>query len=232
MIDGTANIDTSIGTPAAVLSVDAIEEFKEQTTTYSAEYGFSSNQINLVSKTGTNAFHGTALRVLPERRLGRPELLRRQDLRGAEARSEAVRVRRRRSGDAARLQRPEPDVLPRQLRRDPHRPRRDELLHRADAAGAERGASTRPSSIRSPASRSRTTPFRSRGSRSSPSSPSATAGSRRRTARPRRATSRTCGRSRRSRTSSRSAGTRTSGSSAACSSAIRTPATRTRRPRT
>jgi hypothetical protein len=59
MIDGTANIDTSIGTPAAVLSVDAIEEFKEQTTTYSAEYGFSSNQINLVSKTGTNNFHGT-----------------------------------------------------------------------------------------------------------------------------------------------------------------------------
>ena len=59
MIDGTANIDTSIGTPAAVLSVDAIQEFKEQTTTYSAEYGFSSNQINLVSKTGTNAFHGT-----------------------------------------------------------------------------------------------------------------------------------------------------------------------------
>ena len=59
MIDGTANIDTSIGTPAAVLSVDAIQEFKEQTTTYSAENGFSSNQINLVSKTGTNALHGT-----------------------------------------------------------------------------------------------------------------------------------------------------------------------------
>jgi len=59
MIDGTANIDTAIGTPAAVLSVDAIQEFKEQTTTYSAEYGFSSNQINLVSKTGTNVFHGT-----------------------------------------------------------------------------------------------------------------------------------------------------------------------------
>jgi hypothetical protein len=59
MIDGTANLDTSLGTPAAVLSVDAIQEFKEQTTTYSAEYGFSSNQINLVSKTGTNEFHGT-----------------------------------------------------------------------------------------------------------------------------------------------------------------------------
>ena len=59
MIDGTANIDTSIGTPAAVLSIDAIQEFKEQTTAYPAEYGFSSNQINLVSKTGTNALHGT-----------------------------------------------------------------------------------------------------------------------------------------------------------------------------
>lgn len=59
MIDGTANIDTSLGTPAAVLSVDAIQEFKEQTTTYSAEYGFSSNQINIVSKTGTNQLRGT-----------------------------------------------------------------------------------------------------------------------------------------------------------------------------
>ena len=59
MIDGTANIDTALGTPAAVLSVDAIQEFKEQTTTYSAEYGFSSNQVNLVSKTGTNALRGT-----------------------------------------------------------------------------------------------------------------------------------------------------------------------------
>jgi hypothetical protein len=59
MLDGTANTDTSLGTPAAVLSIDAIQEFKEQTTTYSAEYGFSSNQINVISKTGTNAFHGT-----------------------------------------------------------------------------------------------------------------------------------------------------------------------------
>ena len=59
MIDGTANIDTSLGTPAAILSVDAIQEFKEQTTTYSAEYGFSSNQINIVSKTGTNQLRGT-----------------------------------------------------------------------------------------------------------------------------------------------------------------------------
>ena len=59
MLDGNANVDTSLGTVAAVLSIDAIQEFKEQTSTYSAEYGFSSNQINIVSKSGTNQFHGT-----------------------------------------------------------------------------------------------------------------------------------------------------------------------------
>ncbi len=69
MLDGTANTDTSLGTPAAVLSIDAIQEFKEQTTTYSAEYGFSSNQINVISKTGTNAFHGTGFGFLRNEKL-------------------------------------------------------------------------------------------------------------------------------------------------------------------
>jgi hypothetical protein len=59
MIDGTSNVDTALGTPAVILSVDAMEEFKEQTKTYSAEYGFSANQINLVSKSGTNEYHGS-----------------------------------------------------------------------------------------------------------------------------------------------------------------------------
>jgi len=59
MIDGTSNVDTALGTPAAILSIDALDEFKEQTKTYSAEYGFSANQINLISKSGTNEWHGT-----------------------------------------------------------------------------------------------------------------------------------------------------------------------------
>ena len=58
LLDGTSNTDTALGTPAAILSVDAIQEFKEQTTTYSAEYGFSANQVNIISKTGTNDLHG------------------------------------------------------------------------------------------------------------------------------------------------------------------------------
>jgi hypothetical protein len=58
LLDGTSNTDTALGTPAAILSVDAIQEFKEQTATYSAEYGFSANQVNIISRTGTNDFHG------------------------------------------------------------------------------------------------------------------------------------------------------------------------------
>ena len=76
MIDGTSNVDTSLGTPAAILSIDIIQEFKEQTATYSAEYGFSANQINIVSKSGTNDFHGSAFAFFRNEKPRCAELLR------------------------------------------------------------------------------------------------------------------------------------------------------------
>ena len=59
MLDGLANTDTALNTPAVILSQDAIQEFKIQSENYSAEYGFSANQVNIVSKSGTNSLHGS-----------------------------------------------------------------------------------------------------------------------------------------------------------------------------
>jgi len=60
MLDGLVNTDTALNTPALLPSIDALQEFKEQSSTYSAEYGFSANQINIATKSGTNDVHGTA----------------------------------------------------------------------------------------------------------------------------------------------------------------------------
>src|SRR5438132_1908039 len=58
-LDGLVNTDTALNTPAVILSVDAMQAFREQTSTYSAEYGFSANQVNIVSKSGGNDVHGS-----------------------------------------------------------------------------------------------------------------------------------------------------------------------------
>jgi len=58
-LDGLVNTDQSLVTPAVILSQDAIQEFKIESGTYSAEYGFSASQINIVSKGGTNNLHGS-----------------------------------------------------------------------------------------------------------------------------------------------------------------------------
>ena len=63
-LDGLVNTDTALNTPAVILSQDAIQEFKVQSETYSAEYGFSANQVNIVSKSGSNQLHGTAFDFL------------------------------------------------------------------------------------------------------------------------------------------------------------------------
>jgi hypothetical protein len=60
-IDGTTNVDTgSNGTQHIALSLDNIAEFKLLTSNYQAEYGRSSGgEIQIVTKSGTNQFHGT-----------------------------------------------------------------------------------------------------------------------------------------------------------------------------
>jgi outer membrane receptor protein involved in Fe transport len=58
LIDGMLNTDQALNTPAAMLSIDAIQEFKVLSETYSAQYGFSAVQISIVTKGGTNDLHG------------------------------------------------------------------------------------------------------------------------------------------------------------------------------
>jgi hypothetical protein len=60
-INGTSAVDTgNNGQQTAVLSIDSISEFKMLTGTYQAEYGRSmGGQIALVTKTGSQEFHGS-----------------------------------------------------------------------------------------------------------------------------------------------------------------------------
>jgi outer membrane receptor protein involved in Fe transport len=51
---------TALGTTQSLVSVDALQEFKVQTSTYSAEYGRQpGGQISIVTRSGTNQFHGS-----------------------------------------------------------------------------------------------------------------------------------------------------------------------------
>jgi len=56
---------TALGTTASLVSTDALEEFRIQTSTYSAEYGREpGGQIQLLTRSGTNQYHGTAFEYL------------------------------------------------------------------------------------------------------------------------------------------------------------------------
>ena len=72
LIDGvsTSSFVHNVLWPVYEPSVDSVEEFAVQETNFSAEYGFTGSTItNIVTRSGTNKFHGTAYEYLRNKAL-------------------------------------------------------------------------------------------------------------------------------------------------------------------
>src|SRR5689334_2131035 len=58
-LDGVVNTDPNFNTYIVLPSIDALQEFKVQTGVYPAEFGHNATQINVLTKSGGNAYHGS-----------------------------------------------------------------------------------------------------------------------------------------------------------------------------
>jgi hypothetical protein len=63
-LDGVNNTDPNFNTYVILPSLDALQEFKVQTGIYPAEFGHEATQINVLTKSGGNQFHGTLFEFL------------------------------------------------------------------------------------------------------------------------------------------------------------------------
>jgi Carboxypeptidase regulatory-like domain/TonB-dependent Receptor Plug Domain len=64
-VSGALGGATALGTTQSLVSVDALQEFRVVSSTYSAEYGRTpGGQFSLVTRSGTNIFHGSAFDYL------------------------------------------------------------------------------------------------------------------------------------------------------------------------
>ncbi len=61
LLDGAENVDTFTATVGQTIPLDSVQEFSVLTNNFGAEYGRASGGVvNLVTKSGTNNFHGSA----------------------------------------------------------------------------------------------------------------------------------------------------------------------------
>jgi hypothetical protein len=60
-LSGATPAETAIGTTQSLASIDDLQEFRAQTSTFSAEYGRTpGGQFSIVTRSGTNTWHGSA----------------------------------------------------------------------------------------------------------------------------------------------------------------------------
>ena len=69
----------SFGGMSNLVSLDALQEFRIQTSTFAPEYGRTpGGQVSVVTKSGTNDFHGTAFEYFRNDALDAQQLVRQQ----------------------------------------------------------------------------------------------------------------------------------------------------------